>query len=69
MDGILRRMGCHRLSADHRVYVRWDGANRVWLALYVDDILLTGKNLARIQEKKKVLGAYMKVKDLVLGPH
>ena len=64
IDEILRRLGFHRLSADHGVYVRWDGVNRVWLALYVDDILLTGKNLAKIQETKKVLGADMKVKDL-----
>ena len=64
IDGILRRMGFHRLSADHGVYVKWDGVNRVWLALYVDDIFLTGKNLARIQETKQVLGTDMKVKDL-----
>ena len=60
IDGILRKMGFHRLSADHGVYVRWDGVNRVWLPLYVDDILLTGKNLAT----KKELGTDMKVKDL-----
>ena len=64
IDGILRRMCFHRLSVDQGVYVRWDGVNRVWLALYVDDILLTGKTLARIQETKKVLGADMKVKGL-----
>ena len=63
IDGILRRMGFHRLSADHGFYVKWDGVNRVWLALYVDDILLTGENLARIQETKHVLGTDMKVKD------
>ena len=50
IDGILRRMGFHRLSTDHGVYVKWDGVSKVWLALYVDDIYLTGKNLARIQE-------------------
>ena len=64
IDGILRKMGFHRLSADHGVYVRWDGVKRLWLALYVDDILLTGKNLATIQGSKKVLGTDMKVKDL-----
>ena len=30
----------------------------------MDDIFLTGKDLARIEETKKVLGADMKVKDL-----
>ena len=38
--------------------------NRVWLALYVDDIFLINKNLANINESKKTLGADMKVKDL-----
>ena len=64
IDGILRKMVFHRLSANHGVYVRWDGVNRVWLALYVNYILPTGENLAKIQEAKKVLGTDMKVMDL-----
>ena len=40
------------------------GANRVWPALYVDDIFLISKNLANILESKTTLGADMKVKDL-----
>ena len=58
------KMGFLRLSGDHSVYVRWDGEKRVWLALYVDDMFLTGKDLARIMESKKALGKDMKVKDL-----
>ena len=57
-------MGFFRLSGDHGVYYKWDGANRVWLALYVDDIFLISLNLANILESKKTLGADMKVKDL-----
>ena len=37
IDNILKWMG-FRLPGDHGVYYKWDGANRVWLALYVDDI-------------------------------
>ena len=64
IDNVLRKMGFMRLSGDHSVYVRWDGEKRVWLALYVDDMFLTGKDLARIMESKKALGKDMKVKDL-----
>ena len=64
IDNILKRMGFFRLSGDHGVYYKWDGANRVWLALYVDDIFLISKNLANIKESKRTLGADMKVKDL-----
>ena len=57
-------MGFTRLSADHGVYYKWDGVNRVWLALYVDDIFPTGKNLSNIEDVKRTLGTDMKVKDL-----
>ena len=57
-------MGFFRLTSDHRVYHKWDGVNRVWLTLYVDDIFLISKNMANIMESKKTLGADMKVKDL-----
>ena len=64
IDGILKSMGFIRLTGDHGVYYKWDGVNRVWLALYVDDIFLISLNLDNIKESKKTLGADMKVKDL-----
>ena len=64
IDGILASMGFIRLTGDHGVCYKWDGADRVWLALYVDDIFLINLNLANITESKKTLGADMKVKDL-----
>ena len=64
IDNILRVMGFFRLSGDHGVYYKWDGVNRVWLALYVDDIFLISRNLANIEASKKTLGVDMKVKDL-----
>ena len=64
IDGILASMGFIRLTGDHGVYFKWDGENRVWLALYVDDIFLISLSLANIVESKKTLGADMKVKDM-----
>ena len=64
IDRILKEMGFFKLTGDHEVYFKWDGANHVWLALYVDDVFLISKNLANINESKKTLGADMKVKDL-----
>ena len=46
------------------MYYKWDGVNRVWLALYVDDIFLISRSLADKEASKKTLGADMKVKDL-----
>ena len=60
IDGVLASMGFVRLTGDHGVYVKWDGVNRVWLALYVDDLFLISLNLANITESKKTLGADMK---------
>ena len=39
--GNLKKMGFRRMSVDYGVYVEWDGENRVWLALYTDDVFLT----------------------------
>ena len=64
IDNILKSMGFTRLTAHYGVYFKWDGANRVSLALYVDDIFLTGKNLSNIEESKMTLGTDMKVTDL-----
>ena len=64
IDNILQKMGFFRLFGDHGVYYKWDGVNRVWLALYVDDIFLISKSLANIEASKRTLGADMKVKDL-----
>ena len=69
IDGILKSMGFVTLSADHGVYFKWDGVNRVWLALYVDDIFLTGHNLSNIEAVKKTLGTNMKVKDLGMAQY
>ena len=64
INNILGEMGFTRLLGDHGVYFKWDGENRVWLALYVDDIFLTSKSLTNIEDSKRTLGADMKVKDL-----
>lgn len=53
-----------RLSADHGVYVKWDGVNLVWLTLYIDDVFITRKILAKTAQSKRVLGLDMKVKYL-----
>ena len=64
IDNVLKEVGFFWLLGDHGVYYKWDGANRGWLALYVDDIFLISKNLANINESKKTLRVGMKVKDL-----
>ena len=63
INGILTKMEFKMLSAGHSVYVHWAGVNRVWLALYVDDIFLTRKVLAKIAELMRVLGLDTKVME------
>ena len=49
---ILKRMGFSRTYSDPCVYVRTTGKNRTYVALYVDDLLITGtdENLLLQQE-------------------
>ena len=69
IDGVLASMGFVKLTGHHGVYVKWDGVNHVWLALYVDDLFLISLNLANITKSKKKLGANMKVKDMEVAQY
>ena len=64
IDENLASMRFIGLADDHGVYFKWDGVNRVWLALCVDDIFLISHYFANVTASKKTLGVDMKVKDL-----
>ena len=57
-------MGFTRLVSDFGVYVKGDGNNRVYLALYVDDLFIVSKRIEWIREVKKMLNQEFKMKDL-----
>jgi ATP-binding cassette subfamily B (MDR/TAP) protein 1 len=60
--------GYKRSSSDHCVYIkRFLGDDFIILLLYVDDMLIVGKNVSRIAELKKKLSKSFAMKDLGLA--
>ena len=64
IDKALSEFGLHRLTADFCVYAAFEGADRVLLALFVDDMIMIGKLLRRIGNVKDFLNSRFKMKDL-----
>ena len=40
IDTLLKKLGFTRFASEHGIYVKGEGEKRVFLALYVDDLLL-----------------------------
>ena len=59
--------GYHKTQADHCVFVKkFEGGDFLILLLYVDDMLIVGRDQAKIQMLKKALNRTFAMKDL--GP-
>lgn len=66
-DGFMMSHKYKRTNADHCVYVkRFADGDFIILLLYVDDMLLVGKDVEKIKKLKKDLGKSFDMKDL--GP-
>ncbi|KAK4397606.1 Retrovirus-related Pol polyprotein from transposon RE2 [Sesamum angolense] len=61
---IIGEFGFSRCQADHSVFVQTTTSGMVVLAVYVDDILITGSDLVGIEEAKKYLQKHFVTKDL-----
>ena len=67
--------GYHKMQADHCVFVKkFEGGDFLILLLYVDDMLIVGRDQAKIQMLKKALNRTFSMKDLglarqILGMH
>ena len=48
IDAILKQLGFTRLKSDFGIYVKGEGDDAVYIALYVDELFLVGKKLGRI---------------------
>ena len=64
IDKALGEFGLHRLLADFCVYAVYDGASRVLLGLFVDDMFIIGKQIDLINTVKSFLHSRFKMKDL-----
>ena len=57
-------MGFTQFTTEHGIYVVWVGDDRVFLALYVDDLLLVWKNKKCMEWVKRKLRDNFWMKDL-----
>ena len=62
LGGVLENLGLKSIPADHSIW-RSDGGD-ILLAVYVDDILLFGKDMQSLQRIKDVLNTSFRMKDL-----
>jgi hypothetical protein len=59
-------LGFVRKKVDHYIYSKDEGGSFIYVALYVDNMLLIGKNMDTIKEVKKQLSSKFDMKDLSL---
>jgi len=60
----MRNSGFHKCEEDHCCYVKKYVNSYITLALYVDDMLIVGANMAEIERLKKQLSKNFEMKDL-----
>ena len=61
LDGMLKEMGFQQTSSDPCLYVNTSGEFFI-IAVYVDDLLLSGHSDKKIKEMKQALGSQFKMK-------
>lgn len=64
IDTALKQLGFVRLKSDVGIYVKGEGEEAVYIALYVDDLFMVGMKLGNINVVKEGLGREFKMKDL-----
>ena len=66
-ESVMREQGYRKTTSDHCVFVqKFSDDDFVILLLYVDDILIVGRNVSRIDSLKKQLSKFFAIKDLGL---
>ena len=64
IDRLLKKLGFVRFASEHGIYVRREGEGRVFLALYVDDILLVWFDKGSLPSVKGSLSDSFKMKEV-----
>jgi hypothetical protein len=64
LDAYILIFGFVRSKVDHYIYSKEEGRNFIYVALYVDNMLLIGNNMDTINEVKKKLSSKFNMKDL-----
>jgi len=60
----LRSWGFKRFESDHSVFVRGNGQDQVILAVYVDDLIISGPTFTRVNQVKEELSGTFKMVDM-----
>ena len=55
IDKFMLEMGLKKCKTDHCIYAKWDGEDMIFVALYVDDLVLARNNDKMLQTTKKAL--------------
>jgi hypothetical protein len=63
-DRYILSLGFVRNKVDHYIYSKEEGGRFIYVALYVDDMLLIRNNMDAIKEVKKQLSSKFDMKDL-----
>jgi hypothetical protein len=63
-DTCILSLGFVRSKVDHCIYSKEEGGNFIYVALYVDNMLLIGNNMDSIKEVKKQLSSKLNMKDI-----
>jgi hypothetical protein len=63
-DTYILSLGFVRSKVDHYVYSKKEGSHFIYVASYVDDMLLVGNNMDAIKEVKMQLSSKFDMKDL-----
>jgi hypothetical protein len=64
INEFIESMGFKRCVSDNCLYVRWNGKDIMLLALYVDDIVIDGSDLADVEMVKADFKKRFEMKDL-----
>ena len=64
IDRLLKKVGFVQLTTEHGIYVKREGESKVFLALYVDDLLLVCTDEGSLLSVKGSLSESFKMKDL-----
>ena len=61
---VVTEFGLHRCGVDHSVFYKLAKHGKIWLLVYVDDIIITGDDIQGIKELKIFLQKKFNTKDL-----
>lgn len=64
LNAELKALGFQQCDSDFCVYTYGDGDNKIHLTVYVDDMIMVGRDLDKIQALQGQLGTKFKIKDL-----